>query len=217
MLTTQDAIPPEMVPVTKNMSNPQAALRALKMAQQKLDTVEKEISFAKYTGNASGVSIVITGRGDIVDINIDSSIQSAPQLAQAILAAHKKASEQREALYRTKMGPMAGGKLPPGINLPGITKIQDTIYKVKENVGNAAFASEVANNGVAITINGKDDWQALSIKDEVFSEGHEVVVALLRQVYKTATQQKDAAIKSAFSEASSDFMPLGMSLPKFLF
>ena len=198
------------------MSNPQLALTALKAAQKKLDTIEKEISFAQYHGNAANVSLTINGRGDILKLHISAQFNTPEELAEAILAAHKQASDTREQQYRLKAGPLAQGKLPAGINMPGITKIQESIYRVKEEVGAAHFAGSTAGGALKIVINGKDAWQSLSIHNELFLEGVDVVVALIKTAYKDATAQKDASIKEAFSRASSDILPMGMKIPQFM-
>jgi DNA-binding protein YbaB len=199
------------------MTNPQVALTALKNAQTKLNAIEKEISFAKYQGSASGISITINGRGDILSLSASQSYNTPEELAQAIVAAHKQAADTRERQYFAKAGSLASGKLPPGLNMPGISKIQESIYRVKEEVGAAKFAGSAAGNALKLVINGKDSWLDLTVNNELFAEGVEVVIALLKTAYKDATAQKDASIKEAFSRASSDILPMGMKIPQFMF
>jgi nucleoid-associated protein EbfC len=90
--------------------------------QENMQHAQEEIANMEVTGESGGgmVSVIMTGRHDIKNINIDSvAMDDKEMLEDLIAAAVNDASRKVEALSKDKMSGMTGGiDLPPGFKLP---------------------------------------------------------------------------------------------------
>lgn len=182
--------------------------------QEQIKRVEKEISFSTFSSKNEILNLVIAGRGDLKTFELSEKSKSISnkELAAAILSVHNDATEQRQTAYKAKMGPYAEGKLPPGLNMPGIAALQETMNTVKEQVSNATFEGG-RSNGVMITINGKDEWLGLTIDESLMDEDTETIVDVIRAAYNVAAAKKDEYTKAVFKEKAKDILPFGARIP----
>ncbi|MFK5892343.1 MAG: YbaB/EbfC family nucleoid-associated protein [Pseudomonadota bacterium] len=90
--------------------------------QENMQRAQEEIANMEVTGESGGgmVSVVMTGRHDIKNINIDSAVMDDKDMLEDLVAAAvNDASRKVELLSKDKMSGMTGGiDLPPGFKLP---------------------------------------------------------------------------------------------------
>ncbi len=90
--------------------------------QENMQHAQEEIANMEVTGESGGgmVSVIMTGRHDIKNINIDTAAMDDKEMLEDLIAAAvNDASRKVEILSKDKMSGMAGGfDLPPGFKLP---------------------------------------------------------------------------------------------------
>jgi len=90
--------------------------------QENMKNAQDEIAQMEVTGESGGgmVTVIMTGRHDIKNINIDSAVMDDKEMLEDLVAAAvNDASRKVEAQSKDKMSGMTGGiDLPPGFKLP---------------------------------------------------------------------------------------------------
>ncbi|HBH29556.1 MAG TPA: YbaB/EbfC family nucleoid-associated protein [Desulfofustis sp.] len=100
-----------------------ALMQQAREMQEKMATVQQELAATTVVGQAGGgmVSVVATGKGEIVSVAIDDVVLSEPDksmLQDLIAAATNDALRKAGELGKEKMGALTGG-----IQIPGLTNL----------------------------------------------------------------------------------------------
>ncbi len=99
-------------------------MKQAKEMQDKLQTMQQEMSEIEAVGNAGGdlVTLTLSGKGQMRSLSIDPSLFAEDEveiLEDLILAAHNDAKEKIERITVEKTQELTGGmSLPPGMKLP---------------------------------------------------------------------------------------------------
>jgi nucleoid-associated protein EbfC len=99
-------------------------MKQAKELQEKMETMQQEVSALEVEGGAGGglVTVIMNGKGNMKAIKIDPSLMKPEEseiVEDLIVAACNDARAKAEALLAEKMSEMTGGlQLPPGMKLP---------------------------------------------------------------------------------------------------
>jgi DNA-binding YbaB/EbfC family protein len=106
------------------MQNPGKLVKALATMQKNVERIQKELEDAHFEGVSGGklVRVVLTGKGEAVQVDIDSVVleEDAQTAGELVLAAINAANAEKERVSKAKLGSIAGGLLPTGFKLPGM-------------------------------------------------------------------------------------------------
>jgi DNA-binding YbaB/EbfC family protein len=85
-------------------------LNKLKKMQKQIQEAQEQIESSEYTGKASGVTVVVQGTRQVLDVKIDEALLEEVELLQdAILLAVNDALSQIEKNQEETMGQFSGG------------------------------------------------------------------------------------------------------------
>lgn len=98
-------------------------MKQAKEAQEKMQAMQEELANLQVTGEAGAgmVSVTMTGRHDVVSVNVDQSLLSEEKtlLEDLLAAAVNDAVRKVESSNKEKMGDLTSGfNLPPGFKMP---------------------------------------------------------------------------------------------------
>ncbi len=97
-------------------------MKQAQQMQEKMQQAQQEIANAEVTGESGAglVKIVMNGRHDVKQVNIDDSLMSEDKeiLEDLIAAAVNDAVRKIESTSQEKMSGLTGGMLPPGFKMP---------------------------------------------------------------------------------------------------
>ncbi len=106
-----------------------AMLAQAQEMQSQLVAAQEELAAASVEGSAGGVSVKLTGTGELTDVafvpgSFDAGdAESLGDLGDLVVAAYRDAKAKVDALAAQTLGPLAGGGLgedqPGGGQLPG--------------------------------------------------------------------------------------------------
>ena len=106
------------------MKNLGAMMKQAQQMQEKMKTMQDELSLAEMTGSSGGgmVEVTMTGKHEVKRVKIDPSLivpDDAEVLEDLIAAAFNDAKVKVETMMQEKMSELTGGlQLPPGMSLP---------------------------------------------------------------------------------------------------
>ena len=106
------------------MKNLGEMMKSAQQMQEKMKSMQDELSTMEVTGAAGGgmVEIIMSGKHEIKGVSIDPSLivaADAEVLEDLIAAAFNDAKEKVEIMMQEKMSELTGGiQLPPGMSLP---------------------------------------------------------------------------------------------------
>jgi DNA-binding YbaB/EbfC family protein len=92
--------------------------------QSKMQDMQAKLNDLQITGDAGAgmVKVTLTGKGDLVGVNIDPSLltpDDVETLEDLLVAAFRNAKNQVDEEVKKQMSEVTGGiELPPGMNLP---------------------------------------------------------------------------------------------------
>ena len=105
--------------------NIQKMMKQAQQMQQKIADAQAEIEAKEIDGEAGNglVKLTLTGKGALTKITLSSDLvaddDDREMLEDLLLAAHKNAKDQADAMAADAMNNAAGGMgLPPGMKLP---------------------------------------------------------------------------------------------------
>ncbi len=85
-------------------------LNKLKKMQKQIQEAQEQIESSEFTGKASGVTVVVQGTRQVLDVKIDEALLEEVELLQdAILLAVNDALSQIEKTQEETMGQFSGG------------------------------------------------------------------------------------------------------------
>jgi DNA-binding YbaB/EbfC family protein len=106
------------------MKNLGEMMKSAQQMQDKMKSMQDELSIMEVTGVAGGgmVEVTMTGKHETKGVRIDSSLivaDEAEVLEDLIAAAFNDAKGKVEKMMQEKMSELTGGlQLPPGMSLP---------------------------------------------------------------------------------------------------
>jgi hypothetical protein len=91
--------------------------------QEKMSEIQEKVASTEVTGESGGglVKVVMTGRHDVLKVNLDPSLmdENTEFLEDLLAAAVNDAVRKVEEQNKTALSSMAGGiDLPPGLKMP---------------------------------------------------------------------------------------------------
>lgn len=90
--------------------------------QKKMQEAQEEVAKMEITGEAGGglVSVVMTGKHELVKVSIDDSLMDDKEMLEDLVAAAvNSAARKVEESSQEKMGGLTAGiDLPPGMKMP---------------------------------------------------------------------------------------------------
>ncbi|PLA75089.1 YbaB/EbfC family nucleoid-associated protein [Hydrogenovibrio sp. SC-1] len=90
--------------------------------QKKMQAAQEEVAKMEITGEAGGglVSVVMTGKHELVKVSIDDSLMDDKEMLEDLVAAAvNSAARKVEESSQEKMGGLTAGiDLPPGMKMP---------------------------------------------------------------------------------------------------
>lgn len=99
-------------------------LTSMRILQQRIDTIQKELGDAVFDGEAANglVKVSVTGKGEILRVTLDPSVLSedADTLGDLVVVAAKNAHSAKEAVAKEKLASVSKGVLPFGLSIPGL-------------------------------------------------------------------------------------------------
>ena len=97
-------------------------MKQAQQMQEKLQKAQQEVANAVVTGESGAglIKVVMNGRHDVKQVNIDDSLMSEDKeiLEDLIAAAVNDAVRKIETASQEKMAGLTGGMLPPGFKMP---------------------------------------------------------------------------------------------------
>lgn len=102
-----------------------AMLEQAQQMQAQLMTAQAELASTLVDGSAGGVTVTLTGVGDVTAVTITpgsfdgSDADSLTDLGDLVVAAYRDAKAKADRLASDALGPMAGGLAGLGGELPG--------------------------------------------------------------------------------------------------
>lgn len=85
-------------------------LNKLKKIQKQMQDAQEALESSEFTGKASGVSVIMQGTRQVIDVKIDEALLDEVEMLQdAILLAVNDALSQIEKTQEETMGQFAGG------------------------------------------------------------------------------------------------------------
>ena len=106
------------------MKNLGEMMKSAQQMQEKMKSMQDELSTMEVTGAAGGgmVKIIMSGKHVTKGVSIDPSlivVDDAEVLEDLIAAAFNDAKDKAEIMMQEKMSELTGGlQLPPGMSLP---------------------------------------------------------------------------------------------------
>jgi DNA-binding YbaB/EbfC family protein len=105
--------------------NPGKLISALASLQQKAHTIQKEIAAEIFEGRAANGLVVlkISGKGEFISAFIDPSLltEDSDTISALIVSAGNHASQQKDAIAKTKLASISAGMLPFGMRIPELS------------------------------------------------------------------------------------------------
>ena len=101
----------------------QAMLEQAQQMQSQIVAAQEELAATTVEGSAGGVSITLTGTGDLTAVNVTpgsfegNDAESLADLGDLVVAAYRDGKSKADELAARTLGPLAGGGLPGG---PGV-------------------------------------------------------------------------------------------------
>lgn len=97
-----------------------------KKIQEEMQKVQAELGNLRAEGSAGGgmVSVVVNGHNEILEVHIDPEVvdpDDVEMLEDLVAAAVNQALQKVQELVNQEMGKVAGGLLPAGLKIPGLT------------------------------------------------------------------------------------------------
>ncbi len=97
-------------------------MKQAQQMQEKMQQAQEEIANAEVVGESGAglVKIVMNGRHDVKQVDIDTSLMSEDKeiLEDLIAAAVNDAVRKIESTSQDKMSGLTGGMMPPGFKMP---------------------------------------------------------------------------------------------------
>ncbi len=97
-------------------------MKQAKAMQENMQKMQEELANLRVTGSAGAglVEVTMTGRHDVVEVNIDDDVLSEDKsmLEDLLAAAVNDAVKKVEAANKEKMGGLTGGLNIPGFKWP---------------------------------------------------------------------------------------------------
>ena len=97
-------------------------MKQAQQMQEKMQQAQEEIANAEVAGESGAglIKIVMNGRHDVKQVDIDDSLMSEDKeiLEDLIAAAVNDAVRKIESNSQEKMSAMTGGMMPPGFKMP---------------------------------------------------------------------------------------------------
>ncbi|MBG0762801.1 YbaB/EbfC family nucleoid-associated protein [Acholeplasma laidlawii] len=85
-------------------------LNKLKKMQKQIQDAQEQIESSEFTGKASGVTVIMQGTRQVIDVKIDEALLEEVELLQdAILLAVNDALAQIDKTQEETMGQFSGG------------------------------------------------------------------------------------------------------------
>ena len=106
------------------MKNLGDMMKSAQQMQDKMKSMQDELSVMEVTGEAGGgmVEVIMSGKHETKGVRIDPSLivaDDAEVLEDLIVAAFNDAKGKVETMMKEKMSELTGGlQLPPGMSLP---------------------------------------------------------------------------------------------------
>ena len=106
------------------MKNLGDMMKSAQQMQDKMKSMQDELSVMEVTGEAGGgmVEVIMSGKHETKGVRIDPSLIAADDievLEDLIVAAFNDAKGKVETMMQEKMSELTGGlQLPPGMSLP---------------------------------------------------------------------------------------------------
>jgi nucleoid-associated protein EbfC len=106
------------------MKNLGDMMKSAQQMQDKMKSMQDELSVMEVTGEAGGgmVEVIMSGKHETKGVRIDPSLivaDDAEVLEDLIVAAFNDAKGKVETMMQEKMSELTGGlQLPPGMSLP---------------------------------------------------------------------------------------------------
>lgn len=103
-----------------------AMLEQAQQMQAQLVAAQEELAATTVDGSAGGVSVTLTGTGELATVTITpgsfdaSDPDSLVDLGDLVVAAYRDGKAKAEALAADTLGPLAGGGLPGPGGGPGV-------------------------------------------------------------------------------------------------
>jgi DNA-binding YbaB/EbfC family protein len=104
--------------------NLQKMMKQAQEMQSRMAEMQSMLETSQFEGSSGGgaVSMTITGKNDMLRINIDASLLTPGDketLEDLIIAAYRNAREKVDGTYTEEMGKLSKSlSLPPGMKLP---------------------------------------------------------------------------------------------------
>jgi len=92
-----------------------AMLQQAQAMQTQLMQAQAELAATEITGSAGGVSVTVSGTGDVVGVQFTAGAvsgaddESLADLGDLVVAAYRDARSKSDALAAEKLGPVTGG------------------------------------------------------------------------------------------------------------
>ncbi len=102
-----------------------AMLEQAQQMQAQLVAAQEELAATTVDGSAGGVSVTLTGTGELTQVTITpgsfdaSDADSLADLGDLVVAAYRDGKARADALAANTLGPLAGGDLGGGLGGPG--------------------------------------------------------------------------------------------------
>ncbi|MBN3491029.1 YbaB/EbfC family nucleoid-associated protein [Acholeplasma equirhinis] len=85
-------------------------LNKLKKIQKQIQDAQEELEASEFTGKASGVTVIMQGTRQVIDVKIDTDLLDEVEMLQdAILLAVNDALQQIDKRQEETMGQFSGG------------------------------------------------------------------------------------------------------------
>jgi DNA-binding YbaB/EbfC family protein len=105
--------------------SPSKMVKALAALQSNMAKIQKEIENSVFAGQAAGglLQVAINGKGLATRVTVDPELlrETPDMVADVIAAAINDAHRRKEEFSKTKLKGIAGGLLPVGFTLPGLS------------------------------------------------------------------------------------------------
>jgi DNA-binding YbaB/EbfC family protein len=101
-------------------------LKQAQKIQEQVQKVQEGLVNLRAEGSAGGgmVTVVANGKNEILEVHIDPEVvdsDDVEMLEDLIAAASNQALQNVQELVNQEMGKVAGGLLPGGLKIPGLT------------------------------------------------------------------------------------------------
>ncbi len=101
-------------------------LKQAQKIQEQMQKVQEQLGNLRAEGSAGGgmVTVVANGKNEILEVHIDREVvdpDDVEMLEDLIAAAVNQALQNVQEMVNQEMGKVAGGLLPAGLKIPGLT------------------------------------------------------------------------------------------------